>query len=60
MPDMTIVISNKESICVKPSDIPAHVADGFARATLRAVEKYFEDPAVMAEYEAWKSKRKRR
>lgn len=59
MPDMTLVV-NGTGLNVKPSDIPAHVADGFARATLRAVEKYFESPSVKAEFEAWKKKRAER
>lgn len=55
MPDMMIV--KTERLNVKPSDIPSHVADGFARATLRAVERYFSDPAVKVEYEKWLEKR---
>ena len=56
MPDMTLVI-NGEGLRVKPSDIPSHVADGLARATLRAVERYFSDPAVKVEYEKWLKER---
>lgn len=56
MPDMMIV--KTERLNVKPSDIPSHVADGFARATLKAVERYFDDPAVMADYKKWLKKQK--
>lgn len=56
MPEMTVLI-NGEGLRVKPADIPSHVADGFARATLRAVERYFSDPAVKAEYEKWLKER---
>jgi hypothetical protein len=51
MTDMTLVTSDK--LCVKPSDIPPHVASGIARATLRAVARYFENPDVQAEFEEW-------
>lgn len=38
---------------LKPADIPKHIANGAARATLHAMTRYFDDPAVMADYKKW-------
>lgn len=56
MPDARLVVKG-EGLKFTPSQIPAHVVDSLARATLRAVEKYFENPEVQAEYKEWKKKR---
>lgn len=42
----------------KPADIPKYIADGAARATLHAMTRYFDDPAVMADYKKWLKKQK--
>ena len=34
-------------------NVPDHVIDHFARATLEAVRRYFEIPGVKEKYEAW-------
>lgn len=52
MPDtMLVVIGN--NIEVTPSQIPTHIVDNVARATLHAVERYFQQPGVQEEYEEW-------
>lgn len=52
-----ILVKKREDLHIMPSDIPQHVVNGFARATLRAVERYFEDPSIKAEFEAWKKRK---
>lgn len=42
---------------LKPADIPKHIADGAARATLHAMTRYFDDPAIMADYKKWLKER---
>jgi hypothetical protein len=42
----------------KPADIPKYIANGAARATLHAMQRHFNDPAVMADYEKWLKKQK--
>ena len=56
MPDTMLVVRGN-NIEVTPSQIPQHVINNAARATLKAVQKYFDNPAVQKEYEAWKNKR---
>jgi hypothetical protein len=56
MPD-TIFVVRDNNIEITPSQIPQHVINNVARATLKAVQKYFDNPAVQKEYEAWKNKR---
>ena len=34
-------------------NVPNNVINGLARATLRAVERYFEIPGVKEDYEKW-------
>lgn len=43
---------------LKPAQIPSYIADGAARATLRAIERYFENPAVKADYIKWLKQQK--
>lgn len=43
---------------LKPADLPHYISDGAARITLRAMQKYFEDPAVKADYKKWLKSRK--
>lgn len=45
---------------IKPADIPPHIAIGAARATLHAMQRYFADPAVMADYNKWLKQQKRK
>lgn len=40
------------------SKMPDHEVDSLARATLRAVIKYFEIPGVKEDYEKWLAERK--
>lgn len=42
---------------VKPADLPAYIVQYATRATYNAVSRYFENPAVKADYEKWISKR---
>ena len=43
---------------IKPADLPRHISDGAARITLRAMQRYFEDPAVKADYKKWLKSKK--
>lgn len=45
---------------IKPADIPPHIAIGAARATLHAMQRYFADPAVMADYKKWLKEQKKK
>ncbi len=40
------------------TDIPKYIIDGVARATLNAMIRYFDDPAVKADYEKWLKQQK--
>ena len=42
---------------VEPEAIPAHESDTMCRVVLGTVARIFEDPAVRADYEAWKARR---
>lgn len=46
-----VVTSNNASI--DTSEIPNYAMDGFARGTLRALERFFELPGIQEEYEEW-------
>lgn len=48
-----LTLKTNQSAKPTPDKIPAYIADGVARATLRAIERYFKDPAVIADYEKW-------
>lgn len=48
-------ISNSSTTCL--DEIPEHEIDSLARATLRAVERYFEIPENKAKYEKWLAER---
>lgn len=43
---------------LKPADLPRYISDGAAHITLRAMQRYFEDPAVRADYKKWLKSRK--
>jgi len=43
----------KAGIEIKPADIPAHIATGTVRATLHAMQRYFEKPEVQKAYKKW-------
>lgn len=49
----TLVITKGDDVAVNPSEIPHYASDGLARATLRAIERFFSLPGVQEEYEAW-------
>ena len=51
MPKVSIKYEAQPAIDV--SKIPKHEADHLARATLRAVKRYFEIPGVKEDYEKW-------
>jgi len=38
---------------IAPQSIPGYQVDSLARSVVRAVRKYFEDPAVRADFERW-------
>ena len=42
-------------ICLE--EVPQHEIDNLARATLRAIERYFEIPENKAKYEQWLAER---
>lgn len=50
---MPKLVTYGQSPEVDISKIPKHEADHLARATLRAVKRYFELPGVKKEYEKW-------
>lgn len=43
---------------IKPADLPRYISDGAAHITLRAMQRYFEDPAAKADYKKWLKSRK--
>jgi hypothetical protein len=43
---------------LKHADLPRYISDGAAHITLRAMQRYFEDPAVKADYKKWLKSRK--
>ncbi len=45
-----------DDFSVKGENIPKYIVDGAARATLHALRRYFEQPGVKRDYEAWKRK----
>lgn len=45
---------------INVNEIPAHEADRLARSLLAAAEKFFADPANMAEFLEWQQKRRER
>lgn len=59
MPD-TMLIVRGNNIKVTPSQIPSHIVDNVARATLHAVERYFQQPSVQEEYKKWLKEHKRK
>lgn len=42
---------------IQTEKIKAHEADRLARSLLEAASKAFENPKMLAEYEAWQAKR---
>lgn len=43
----------KDNVKIDFSEVPDHLVDSLAQATLRAVERYFEIPGVREDYEKW-------
>lgn len=41
------------NVSIDTSEIPNYAMDGFARGTLRALERFFELPGIKEEYEEW-------
>ena len=52
----TMLVKRGNNIEVTPSQIPTHIVNNVARATLHAVERYFQLPGVQEEYEEWLKK----
>lgn len=48
-----MILKPKAGIELKPANVPGHIADGAARATLHAMQRYFSSPAVQADYKKW-------
>ena len=42
---------------IRLEEVPQHEIDNLARATLRAIERYFEIPENKAKYEQWLAER---
>lgn len=42
---------------VTPADIPEHVMDSLARATIDAAKRFYSDPENVRKYEEWKAKK---
>lgn len=57
MPTLAILESTP---AIDVSKIPKHEADHLARATLRAVKRFFETPGVKEDYEKWLIEYKKR
>lgn len=49
----TLRITSGDNVVVKLEEMPQHTRDRLARATLRAVERFFELPGVKEDYEKW-------
>lgn len=50
----------KELPALNPERIPASAQYEIAKATFKAVRRYFEQPEVQERFEAWKSEQARR
>lgn len=57
---MQVVVTAGARPVVDVRKIPEHEAEHLARATLRAVKRYFETPGVKEDYEKWLIKYKKR
>lgn len=47
-------------ITVDFSAIPSHQTDAMCRTLISCIGKYFENPAVKADYERWKQERQQK
>lgn len=50
---MKTVVVTSSNASIDTSEIPNYAMDGFARGTLRALERFFELPGIQEEYEEW-------
>ena len=57
---MPKVVTYGQAPAVDVRKIPEHEATHLARATLRAVKRYFEIPGVQEDYEKWLIEYKKR
>ena len=49
-----------ERVTVDFDAIPSHQTEAMSRTLIGCIERLFQDPAVKADYEAWKQKRTER
>lgn len=47
-----------ESVAVDFGAIPSHQTDAMCRTLIGCVNRFFEDPAVKADYERWQRERR--
>lgn len=47
------------SSTVRPEHIPDHVMDSLARATLEAVQRFYQDPENVRKFEEWKARKEK-
>ena len=48
-----MILKPRAAVKPTPANIPAHISNGAARATLRAIERLFADPVVQKDYKKW-------
>lgn len=56
----TLTITSGSDVKVLPKEIPDHRLEILARATIRAVRRYFALPGVQEDYEKWLAEYKKR
>lgn len=60
MNEAPLKVTSGNGVKVDPSLIPEHEMNILARETLRAAEKYFQQPGVKEDYEKWLKEYKKR
>ena len=51
---------HKETTTVVIDAMPEHQQDAMARTLISCISRWFDDPAVKADYERWKTERSQR
>ena len=53
-------VRTPESVTVDFDAIPPHQSEAMSRTLIGCIERLFQDPAIKADYEAWKQQRTQR
>ena len=56
---MSAAAVKKELPVLNPESIPASAQYEIAKATFKAIRRYFEQPGVQGRFEAWKAEQER-